>query len=163
MKTLRSFPPIVDRRSRVLILGTMPGPTALRRRQYYGFDGNHFWPIMAELLGVSRPEDYRAKVRMLRRGRIAVWDTLAACVRPTALDSHIRKPVPNDVPRLLERFPNIEAVFVNGGAAEAYFRRFHAKTARLPAVRLPSTSPANATIPYAAKLRTWKAALAAWL
>jgi len=32
---LRSFEPIVDEKSKVLILGTMPGVESLRQRQYY--------------------------------------------------------------------------------------------------------------------------------
>jgi len=48
-KILRSFKPVVDENSRVLILGSMPGPEALRKRQYYGFDGNHFWKILPRL------------------------------------------------------------------------------------------------------------------
>lgn len=156
VRVLRSFRPIADRRSRVLILGTMPGPTALRRRQYYGFDGNHFWGIVAEVLGREKPTSYRDKVRMLREGGIALWDTLASCVRATALDSHIRHPKPNDVPGLLKRFPGIRAVFVNGRAAESYARRFFGAVA---VKRLPSTSPANASISYAKKRALWRAAL----
>jgi G:T/U-mismatch repair DNA glycosylase len=33
---LRSFKPLINKRSRVLILGSMPGPEALRKQQYYG-------------------------------------------------------------------------------------------------------------------------------
>ena len=156
MKTLRSFPPIADRRSRVLILGSMPGPEALRRRQYYGFPGNHFWRLAADLLGVEKPEGYAARVAMLKRGRIALWDTIAACTRPTALDSHIRGARPNDVSGLLGRYPGIRAVFVNGRKAESMLRRHHEGRIYAPVSYLPSSSPANASLAYAGKLKLWR-------
>lgn len=153
---------MADRRSRVIILGTMPGPEALRRRQYYGFPGNQFWSLVADLLGRPKPEAYDERLSLLRDGRIALWDTLRACVRPTALDSHIRRPVPNDVPALLARYPGIGAVFVNGHGAEDYYRRFFAPSVGLPVFYLPSSSPANASLSYEAKLERWKVVLA-WL
>ncbi len=155
MIRLRSFPPIADRRSRVLILGSMPGPEALRRRQYYGFPGNQFWRLAADLLETPVPESYSAKVRMLRRGGIALWDTIQSCTRPGALDSRIRGARPNDIPGLLKRFPKIRSVFVNGRTAEAMLDRHHAGRIEVPAAYLPSSSPANAGISYAGKLRRW--------
>lgn len=155
MTRLRGFLPIAGRRSRVLILGSMPGPEALRRRRYYGFPGNQFWSLAADLLGAPEPESYSAKVRMLRRGGIALWDTIQSCTRPGALDSGIRRARPNDIPGLLKRFPKIRAVFVNGRTAEAMLRRHHEGRIGVPAAYLPSSSPANAGISYAGKLRRW--------
>lgn len=154
---LRCFPPIVDRRSRALVLGSMPGPEALRRRQYYGFPGNHFWRLVADLLGIPKPESYAARVRMLRRAGIALWDTIASCRRATALDGHIRDAKPNDIPALLRRYPGIRAVFVNGRAAESVLRRHHGGRIARPVIYLPSSSPAHAGLPYARKLARWRA------
>jgi len=33
--TLQSFAPIIDKKCKILILGTMPGPESLRRKEYY--------------------------------------------------------------------------------------------------------------------------------
>ncbi|MFO0987918.1 MAG: DNA-deoxyinosine glycosylase [Alphaproteobacteria bacterium] len=87
---LRSFAPLADARSRVLVLGTMPGPEALRKQEYYGFKGNHFWKIMTDLLAPGRSLDYAQKLALLRRHRIAVWDVLRSCTREGAADSAIR-------------------------------------------------------------------------
>ena len=54
-RLLRSFKPVADRRSRVLILGSMPGPEALRKRQDYGFEANPFWHILPKNLEAPRP------------------------------------------------------------------------------------------------------------
>lgn len=156
MSVLRSFPPALGRAPRVLILGSMPGPKSLRRRQYYGYPGNHFWRLIAAVLGEAAPGGYPERLAMLRRGRVALWDVLAACRRDGALDGAIRSARPNDIPGLLARQPSLRAVFVNGRAAQAYLRRFHGTGLPVPVHYLPSSSPANARGGYAAKLRRWR-------
>ena len=155
MRVLRSFPPVVGRAPRVLILGSMPGPEALRRGQYYGFPGNHFWRLAAGVLGRPEPGEYRARLAMLRRGGVALWDVLAACRRRGALDGAIRAPRPNDIPALLRRHPTLKAVFVNGRAAQGYLRRFHGAGVKVPVQYLPSSSPANARGGFGVKLGRW--------
>jgi hypoxanthine-DNA glycosylase len=153
---LRSFKPFADAHSRVLVLGTMPGPEALRRREYYGFPGNHFWRIMIDLFAPGRTLDYAGKLALVRRHRIALWDVLAACEREGAADSAIRNAVATDIPGLLARHPAIRRIFLNGTTAARLFARFHGARVTLPTVQLPSTSPANAAIPYARKLEQWR-------
>jgi len=153
----RSFKPFVDRRSRVLILGSMPGPEALRKRQYYGFTGNHFWTILPALLGEKKTADYRKKLAMLRRHRVALWDVLESCTRPGALDSSIRDLTPNKIPDLVRRYPNIRAIFINGQFAHKIFLKKFAGEITVPVAVLPSTSPANAAMPVAEKVRRWGA------
>jgi hypoxanthine-DNA glycosylase len=152
---LRSFKPFADARSRVLVLGTMPGPEALRRQEYYGFPGNHFWRIMIDLFAPGRTLAYAEKLELLRRHRIAVWDVLAACERIGAADSAIRNALPTDIPGLLARHPGIGAIFLNGTTAARLFACFHSASVTLPTVQLPSTSPANAAISYRRKLAQW--------
>jgi hypoxanthine-DNA glycosylase len=153
---LRSFKPFADARSRVLVLGTMPGPEALRRQEYYGFPGNHFWRIMIDLFAAGRALDYTAKLALARRHRIALWDVLAACERTGAADSAIRNAVPTDIPGLLARHPGISRIFLNGTTAAKLFAKFHGAKVTVPTVQLPSTSPANAAISYARKLEHWR-------
>ena len=86
----------------MLILGTMPGPEALRRRQYYGFPGNHFWLVIQRLFGADdRPLSYPEKIRLLKANRIALWDVIASCRRVGASDSAITQVTPNRIPELL--------------------------------------------------------------
>ena len=89
-KSLRSFKPVVDQRSRVLILGTMPGPVALARQEYYGFPGNQFWPIVIRLFGGREPMSYRQKIRLLKKNRVAQWDTIASCEWTGASDGAVK-------------------------------------------------------------------------
>ncbi len=152
---LRSFAPLADARSRVLVLGTMPGPEALRKQEYYGFKGNHFWKIMRDLLASGRDLDYGEKLALLRRHRIAAWDVLASCTREGAADSTIRETTPNDIPGLLARHPGIHTIFCNGTTSARLFQRYFGGAIAVPMIPLPSTSPAHATMPYATKRALW--------
>lgn len=159
MQTLKSFRPVADVRSRILILGSMPGPMALEKREYYGFPGNHFWKIVPELLGEKDPVDYPKRIALLRDRRIALWDVIRSCTRRGAADSTIRCVVPNDIPRLIKKYPDIRTIFLNGTTAESLYRRHFGDVIRIPAYRLPSTSPAHASMPYAKKLEAWRSIL----
>lgn len=156
-KPLRSFKPVMDRRSRVLILGTMPGPVALAQREYYGFSGNHFWPIMARLFGAQEPLTYRQKIQLLRKNRVALWDTIRSCERVGASDGRIRCVVPNDISELICRYPGIRVIFLNGRLAEKLYRKHSAPRISLPTVTLPSTSPAHAAMGFQRKRNAWRA------
>lgn len=161
---VESFPPIADDRATQLILGSMPGVASLTAGQYYAHPQNAFWRIMGDLLGFAPNATYAARVAAVHRAGIAVWDVLAACERAGSLDSSIRRnsEVANDIPALLQTHPHIRQILFNGAAAEATFRRHHALLLRrtdLVFVRLPSTSPAHASLRFEQKSAVWRAAL----
>ena len=64
---LQSFDPVADSRSRVLVLGTMPGVMSLQKQQYYGHPRNAFWSLVAALSGEPLPEEYGLRKAMLLR------------------------------------------------------------------------------------------------
>src|ERR1035437_6171428 len=110
------------------------------------------------------PRDFRA--RALKSRGIALWDVLESCAREGSLDSAIDDATisANDFASFYRAHPRIAHVFFNGAKAEACYRK-HV----LPALgdapaplgyhRLPSTSPANASMSRAHKQRVWKQAL----
>jgi double-stranded uracil-DNA glycosylase len=153
---LKSFPPLANKNSRILILGSMPGPVALKKKEYYGFPGNHFWRIMADLFEVKGPMSYKEKKGLLKTEHIALWDTIHSCTRAGASDSSIRCVVPNEIEKLLKKYPSIHTIFLNGKTSETLFRRYFGKKVRLPAHYLPSTSPAHAALSYEKKLEKWR-------
>lgn len=163
----RSFPPIVDARSRVLVLGSMPGRASLDAAQYYAHPRNLFWPFMDALLAVDADGSYEARTSALLASHVALWDVLASCDREGSLDSDIdpATALPNALPELLVEHPSIHTLCFNGAAAAKLFDRLVA--ARLPEDRaitlhrLPSTSPANASIPREKKLAAWRVVSAA--
>jgi len=159
MKRARSFPPLARADARVLILGSMPGAESLRRREYYAHPHNQFWPIMGELFGAGRELPYDERVGRLLDHGIAVWDVLKHCERPGSLDSSIVRgsEVVNDFGAFFRAHPRIGAIFFNGAKSESVFRRAAALPGQAPrCTRLPSTSPAHAGLPRAAKLAAWR-------
>jgi TDG/mug DNA glycosylase family protein len=160
---VHSFPPIESRTSRVLILGTMPGGVSLRERQYYAHPQNQFWRIIGEILGFDPASPYAVRVALVRSADIAIWDVLKSCTREGSMDSAIQASsvVPNDFAGLLSEHPQIRRICFNGAKAEAlYMKHVRPGLVENPKVehlRLPSTSPANAALPFSAKLRAWQA------
>jgi len=147
----------------VLILGTMPGGVSLRERQYYAHPRNGFWRIIGEILGFDPASPYEVRVDSVRSAGIAMWDVLKSCIRPSSMDSAIEASsvVPNDFAGFLAEHPQIRRICFNGARAEAlYMRHVRPRLAASPEVqhlRLPSTSPANAALPFSAKLQAWQA------
>jgi hypoxanthine-DNA glycosylase len=158
MPVLRSFPPAVAPGCRLLILGSMPGEASLRAGQYYAHPRNAFWPIMGALCGADPAQPYPLRLTTLQAAGIALWDVLHSCTRAGSLDTAIRDEVANDFPAFFVAYPAITHIFFNGAKAETAFRR-HALPALLGNTRtlrrLPSTSPAHASLALPAKCRAW--------
>lgn len=156
---LHSLAPVADSHAHTLLLGTMPGPASLAARQYYAHPRNAFWPIVGALFGFAPDAAYPLRLQALRGAGIALWDVLAECRRAGAADSAIRDACANDFTTFLRAHARIRRIGFNGGAAETLFRR-HVAAADLPDgieyLRLPSTSPAHAAMPFDAKLAAWR-------
>lgn len=159
---VHGFAPIAGDDARNLVLGSMPGVASLRAGQYYGHPRNAFWPIMAQLFGFDAAAPYPQRVAALQRNGVAVWDVLAACVRPGSLDADIDADSirVNGFDTFLRAHPDLRRVCFNGAKAHAVFCRQVLPT--LPVmptfamVQLPSTSPAHAGMPLAEKCRIWR-------
>ena len=161
MPRVESFAPLARRNATVLILGSMPGEASLRAAQYYAHPRNQFWPLLGALFGFDPAAPYPRRVRALTAARVAVWDVLASCVREGSLDSAIEGDtvVVNDFAGFFRRHRNVTRVYFNGAAAEvAYRRQVLSRLSAQPLSyrRLPSTSPANASQSYRAKLAAWR-------
>ena len=163
MTSLRSFPPIANRNARMLILGSMPGEASLAADEYYAHPQNAFWPIMSALLGTDPGLSYRDRTAVLKAAGIALWDVLASCERKGSLDADIRSDsiVANDFGCFFSRHRKITDVLFNGAMAETCFQRHVLPlidSTKLHLVRMPSTSPANASLSRSRKLEQWRTA-----
>jgi len=164
---LLGLPPIVSPRTRLLILGSFPGVASLRAQQYYGHPHNQFWKIL-QAIWPSVPMDtgansYEKRSKWLLDRGMGLWDVYASCEREGSLDSAIRNPQVNDFASLKAFCPQLRMIAHNGGES---FK--HAKLVRhslgiedFAVVKLPSTSPANASWNFERKLAAWRAVMVA--
>ena len=158
MTRLLGLPPLVCADTRLLVLGSFPGAASLAAQQYYGHPQNQFWRILQAIyasnaysMGGSSYE-YRSNW-MLSHG-VGLWDVYASCEREGSLDSQIRNAEVNDFAALRQRCPQLRAVAHNG--AESFRHTARLENLGLPTVRLPSTSPANASWSFERKLAAWR-------
>jgi hypoxanthine-DNA glycosylase len=141
-----SFPPVIDDRSRILILGSMPGVASLRAFQFYANPRNYLWGIVYALFCEGREPDaeYESRLAFALSHGIALWDVIATCEREGSLDSDIKQAVPNDIPGLLKVYPGIATLVCNGTKSHAeLFKNFgtHPEIMKRKVLLMPSTSP----------------------
>lgn len=142
---VRSFPPVIDERSRLLVLGSMPGVASLKAHQYYGNERNFMWRILYAIFEGREPDPvYEDRLAFALKHGVALWDTIAACDRPGSLDSDIKDVEPNDIPGLLADYPNVHTIVCNGTKSHTELMKHygdHSEVARRRVLKLPSTSP----------------------
>lgn len=158
MEMKRCFDPVVDERTRLLVLGSLPGDKSLAVRQYYGNPQNKFWELVGAVIGADlRALAYEARLAALREHGIGLWDVVAEAHRKGSLDSDIRNRDDNDLLGLLARFPNIKAIAFNGGTAGRLgIKVLGPQAVAYQILNLPSSSPAY-TLPTADKAKLWLA------
>lgn len=140
----------------------MPGKVSLREQRYYAHPRNAFWRIVGEIFGFDAGGAYEARAAALVAAGMALWDVLHSCTRESSLDSDIQPDtiVPNDFGAFFTSHGSIRRACFNGATAEKLYLRHVLPHLEKPAavdhVRLPSTSPANARMPFAEKVRVWR-------
>ncbi len=160
MKQLQyhNIPPVYDSRSRLLILGSFPSVRSREEGFFYAHPQNRFWRVLAAVLGEDPPQTVEQKKRLLLAHGIALWDAAASCEITGSSDASIRGARPNDLPLLLQA-ADIRQIFTNGGTADRLYRTLLEPVAGRPAVRLPSTSAANASWTEARLVAAWRSAI----
>jgi hypoxanthine-DNA glycosylase len=152
-----SFDPVVDARTRLLVLGSLPGEKSLAAAQYYANPQNQFWRLMEAV--TDRPllaAAYEDRLETLLAAGVGLWDVIGSAVRAGSLDTAIRDHQPNALPDLCRSLPNLRAVAFNGGKASALGARILAARTDLALMPLPSSSAAH-TVGFERKLAAWQA------
>ena len=152
--------PVYDKQSKILILGSFPSVKSRETAFFYGHPQNRFWRVVSGVLGVTCPKTVEEKRSMLLASRIALWDVIASCRIEGSSDSSIRGVVPNDLTPIL-RGADIRQIYCNGGTSYQYFRRYQQQLTGREAVKLPSTSPANAAWSAERLTAAWRVILEA--
>ena len=155
------FPPLIGSHPNILILGSLPGIASITQQQYYAHRQNAFWRILDALFQIPADADYITRCEQVKAARLAIWDTCHSAYRPGSLDSAIthNTVIANDINSLLVQYPSIKLIAFNGNAAATLFQKHVQLECPVSIVTLPSTSPANASIPYVKKLERWSVLL----
>jgi len=140
----KGFEPVIDKNSRVLILGSFPSVKSREQGFYYGNPQNRFWKVLGKALNKSVPNDVDGRKQFLLDNGVALWDVIDSSSLDGSLDSNIteKNSIPVDFERVLKGYPKIELIILNGKKAYSVFCKFN-KNCKFKTKYLPSTSPAN--------------------
>ena len=149
-----NFEPLFNEQSEILILGSLPSVKSRENNFYYGHPQNRFWKLIATLCQSGVPQTIEEKKKLLYEHKIAVWDVIAKCDIIGSSDSTIKNVVPNDMKIILDNAP-IKRIYANGGKAYELYMRYSYPVLKREIMRLPSTSPANATFTMEKLIKVW--------
>ena len=148
------FDPVWDCESKILILGSFPSVKSREQMFFYGHPRNRFWTVVSTLLKVEEPVTTEEKRAMLLNNRIALWDVISSCDIYGSSDSSIKNAVPNDIGFIIKN-SKIERIFTNGATADKLYKKYILPATGIEAMRLPSTSPANAAKSVDELVKEW--------
>ncbi len=149
------FPPLYDKNSNILILGSFPSVKSREQMFFYGHPQNRFWKVVSAVVGAETPVTIEDKKNFLLSNNIALWDVIASCDITGSSDSSIKNVVANDLTEILIN-TDIKQIFVNGKTAEKYYNKYIRDAIKRDAICLPSTSPANAGWGTERLINEWK-------
>ncbi|RVQ64900.1 DNA-deoxyinosine glycosylase [Croceicoccus ponticola] len=154
----RSFAPVVDRHTRILILGSLPGDASLRAGRYYAHPRNQFWQLTGSAIGCDLAAiDYDERLATLLQHGVGLWDVVQSGKREGSLDAALREVEHNDLAEMVQKAPELVAIGFNGATSARIGRQILAPSPHLTLIDLPSSSPAYAAMPLAEKTRSWLA------
>ena len=148
--------PVFDENSRILILGSFPSVKSREAEFFYAHPQNRFWKVLSGLLGCALPQTVGEKREMLINNGIAVWDVIESCDIEGSGDSTIKNVRVNNFDAVLKT-AKIERIFCNGAASYRLYHKYCEPVTGIKAIKLPSTSPANAAFSLERLMGEWKA------
>ena len=155
----KSFAPIINKNSQILILGSLPSDKSIALNEYYGNKTNQFWNIISLIFENKKIEfkNYNEKIDFLNKHHIALWDTYCSANRKGSLDSDIKNGEFNNIKELLNEYPIIKKILVNGRKSEIAFQKY-IKTVNLDCnyKYVPSSSSANTSLSLFEKVEYWR-------
>ena len=139
----RSFPPIVNAETRLLLLGSLPGEESLAQGRYYAHPRNQFWLLMSDVVDRDLMKlDYPDRLAELLAAQVGLWDVVESASRRGSLDAQIRDHRPNRLIELAATLPKLAAIGFNGNTAARIGRKQLAARNDVQLIDLPSSSPA---------------------
>lgn len=153
--TYHNIPPVFDKNSRILILGSFPSVKSREAQFFYGHPQNRFWKVISAVFGCECPQSVDEKKQFLLSNNIALWDVIHSCNITGSSDSSVKDAVPNDLTRILNA-SKVTRVFANGNLSYSLYNKLCLDDTGISAVKLPSTSPANAAWSLEKLTAEWK-------
>lgn len=153
--TYHNIPPVFDENSRILILGSFPSVKSREAQFFYGHPQNRFWKVISAVFDSECPQTIKEKKKFLLENNIAVWDVIRSCKITGSSDSSVKNAVPNDLSQILEG-SRVTRVFTNGNLSYTLYNKLCLDKTEIAAVKLPSTSPANAAWSLEKLISEWK-------
>lgn len=147
--------PIYNEDSRILILGTFPSVKSREGQFFYHHPQNRFWRVLAAVCKADVPAFIEEKKQFLLENKIAVWDVIQSCEIVGSSDSSIRNVVPNDLSIILDH-SKVKRIFANGNKSYELYNRYCLPIVNRDIIKLPSTSPANASFSLERLIEAWK-------
>ena len=148
------FPPLFCENSDTLILGSFPSVKSREAMFFYGHPQNRFWRVIAALYGENAPDNISEKKRLILNHNLALWDSIQSCTITGSSDSSVRDVVPNDITSVINS-SKVVRIFCNGSLSYKMYTKFIFPETNIKAVKLPSTSPANAAFSLDRLVREW--------
>ena len=142
IKVIHGIPPVYDKNSRILMLGSIPSPKSRETVFFYGHPQNRFWKVLGAVLKKDIPVSIQEKKKLLLDSHIALWDVIQSCEICGASDATIKNARANDLAIIFDN-ADIKCVFTTGRAAYRYYMRFFGENTVCDIISLPSTSAAN--------------------
>ena len=152
---VHNIPPLYNKNSETLILGSFPSVKSREAEFFYGHPQNRFWRVLSGVFCCDVPQTIEEKKRLVLENRLALWDVIAECEIIGSADTSIKNVKPNDISEIIKNSA-VSRIFVNGRTAEKYYIRYIEKQLGQKAICLPSTSPANAAWSLDRLIDTWR-------
>ena len=122
-KIVHPIPPLYDKDSKILILGSFPSVKSREEAFFYGHPRNRFWKVLAAVLKEDEPETVEEKKEMLLRHGVAVYDVIEQCSIIGSSDSSIKDVIPANLGIIVEA-SQIRKVYTNGKTAGKLYRKY---------------------------------------
>ncbi|MBQ6304227.1 MAG: DNA-deoxyinosine glycosylase [Clostridiales bacterium] len=148
------IPPVFNKDSKVLVLGSFPSVKSREEGFFYGHPQNRFWKVTARVFDEDIPLTVSSKREFLLRNHIALWDVIGSCDIEGSSDSSIRNVTVNDISIILNT-ADIRLICLNGKKAYQYYQKYMFPVIKREGICLPSTSPANAAWNIDRLLEAW--------
>ena len=154
-RIVHPIPPLYDKNSAKLILGSFPSIKSREAMFFYGHPQNRFWKLLAMIYGENTPATVEEKSKLILSHNLALWDSIKSCTITGSADSSVKDVVPNDLSVILNN-SLVTKIFCNGALSHKMYMKYIYPQTQIEAVKLPSTSPANAAYSIDRLYEQWK-------